>query len=101
VNERSIRFFGVYEGSERLFGRKAAWTLVQLLRTGNGHTPLSGPPITGADVLHLYAALRKHLSADAAAYVIDSLRSGNGDVLPDGSAWPEGFRPRHESEVEQ
>ncbi len=101
MNERSTMFYAVYEGSERLFGRKAAWTLVQLLRTGNGHEPLSGPPITGADVLHLYASLRRHFCLDAATYLIDSLRSGNGDLLPDGSAWPEGFRPRHESGMEQ
>jgi hypothetical protein len=85
------RFFGMYEGLARSMGRKAAWTLTQLLRTGNGHAPLSGPDVTAADVLHLYAALRRDLTDDNAWYLVEVLREMNRDRLPDGTGWPDNF----------
>lgn len=66
------RFFGMYEALARAMGRQAAWTLTQLLRTGNGHAPISGPDVTAADVFHLYAALRRDLPEDACWYLVDT-----------------------------
>jgi hypothetical protein len=95
------RFFGMYDGLARIMGPEAAWTLTQLLRTGNGHSPLSGPNVTAADVLHLYSALRLDLTEGSAWYLVDVLREMNSDRLPDGTEWPDNFSRRDASGVKQ
>ena len=82
---RHVRRTGTCAGPQR------GLTLTQLLRTGNGHAALSGPDVTAAEVLHLFAVLRRHLTEDTAWYLVDLLREMNRDRLPDGTAWPDRF----------